>query len=99
MAEALELFLVENDEDQAYTIRTTLARAGHQCTICRNGADALIVLGHRHFDLVLLDYFLDAEMNGLDLLRELRREGIGTPVLMVTQYGHERLATDVLRAG
>ena len=29
----------------------------------------------------------------------LHREGIGTPVLMVSQFGDERLATGVLRAG
>jgi PAS domain S-box-containing protein len=99
MVESLHLFLVENDDDQSFLIRTYLARAGHQVTICRSGADALIVLSHRQFDLVLLDYFLDSEMNGLELLRALHREGIGTPVLMVSQFGDERLATGVLRAG
>jgi PAS domain S-box-containing protein len=99
MAEALELFLVENDDEWSYVIRTCLARVGHGVTVCRSGADALIVLSHRQFDLVLLDYYLDAEMNGLDLLHALHREGIGTPVLMVSQFGDERLATLVLRAG
>jgi signal transduction histidine kinase len=99
MAEALNLFLVENDEDWAWLIRDCLARAGHHVTVCRSGADALIVLGHCQFDLVLLDYLLDADMNGLDLLHALHREGIGTPVLMVTQFGDEWIATGVLRAG
>lgn len=99
MAEALDLFLVENDDQWSFLIRGALARAGHRVTVCRSGADAMIVLGHRQFDLVLLDYYLDAEMNGLDLLRGLHREGIGTPVLMVSQFGDEHLATRVLRAG
>ncbi len=101
MAKPLELFLVENDNVWSDMIRDCLVRAGHHVTVCRSGADALIVLGHRHqeFDLVLLDYYLDSEMNGLDLLRALHREGIGTPALMVTQYGDERLATTILRAG
>jgi len=98
MAEALELFLVENDEDVAYIIRACLERAGHRVTVCRTSSDALIVLGHRHFHLVLLDYLLD-EMTGLDLLRGLHREGIATPILMITGFGNEQLATEVLRAG
>ena len=92
MSEPLELFLVENDEDVAYIIRACLERAGHRVTVCRTSADALIVLGHRQFHLVLLDYLLD-EMTGLDLLRALHGEGISTPVLMITGYGNEQLAT------
>ena len=98
MTEALELFLVEDEEDVAFVIRDRLERAGHRVTVCRSGADALIVLGHRQFHLVLLDYRLD-EMTGLDLLRSLQGEGIATPVLMITVHGDEHLATEVLRAG
>src|SRR5690242_7704595 len=99
MAEALELFLVEDDDDIAFILRACLERAGHQVSVCRSGADALIVLSHRQFHLVLLDYRLGPEMTGLDLLRAMHREGITTPVLMVTGFGDEKLATDVLRAG
>ncbi len=99
MAEALDLFLVEDDEDIAFVIRSCLERAGHHVTVCRSGADALIVLSHRPFHLVLLDYRLGPDMTGLDLLDALHREGISTPVLMVTGFGDEKLAADVLRAG
>jgi PAS domain S-box-containing protein len=67
-------------------------------TRCRSGADALIVLGHTGFDLVLLDQRLP-DMSGLDLLQTLAHEGITAPILMVTGYGDEHLATRVLRAG
>jgi two-component system cell cycle sensor histidine kinase/response regulator CckA len=97
-SEALQLFLVEDNDDVAYVLRRCLERAGHQVTVCRNGADALIVLSHSQFHLVVLDYYLE-DMSGLDLLYALRREGIGTPVLMITGQGDEQLATQVLRAG
>jgi PAS domain S-box-containing protein len=99
MAEPLDLFLVEDEEEVAYIMRTCLERAGHDVTVCRSGTDALIVLSHRQFHLVLLDYRLGPEMTGIDLLRSMHREGLTTPVLMVTAFGDERLATDVLRAG
>src|SRR5438046_1526199 len=98
MSEALRLFLVEDDDDITLLMRKSLQRAGHQVTRCRTAADALIVLGHGSFSLVLLDYRLP-DMSGLDLLQNLAREGITTPVLMVTGYGDEHLATQVLRAG
>ena len=98
MSEALSIFLVENDVDMAFLVRKTMERAGHQVTLCRTGADALIVLGHSQYSLVVLDLELE-DMNGLDLLHALNREGIATPVLMVTGFGDEMLATRVLQAG
>src|SRR5437588_5372882 len=98
MTDALRLFLIEDVDDIALLIRRALERAGHQVTRCRTAADALIVLAHSSFDLVLLDQRLP-DMSGVDLLPDLAREGISVPVLMVTAYGDEQLATRVLRAG
>ncbi|HYT90884.1 MAG TPA: PAS domain S-box protein, partial [Gemmataceae bacterium] len=98
MSEALRLFLVENEDDIALLIRKHLERAGHHVVGCRTAADALIVLGHSHYDLVLLDHDLP-DMPGLDLLQTLNREGITTPVLIVTGVGTEQLAAQYLRAG
>jgi PAS domain S-box-containing protein len=98
MAESLRLFIVEDDDDVAFLMRKCLERAGHKITVCHTGADALLVLGHSDFHLVLLDQRLP-DMEGLELLHTLNREGITTPVLMVTAYGDEHLATQVLRSG
>src|SRR4051812_7923517 len=94
MSESLKLFLIEDEDEIAYLIRKSLERADHSVTRCRTAADALIVLGQSNFDLVLLDQRLP-DMTGLDLLRTLAREGIPAPVLMVTGWGDEHLATRV----
>ncbi|HZY84601.1 MAG TPA: response regulator [Gemmataceae bacterium] len=98
MTDALKLFLIEDMPEEALLIRRSLEQAGHQVTVCRTGADALIVLGQSPFDLVILDNKLP-DMVGLDLLHTLAREGIAVPVLMVTARGNEQVAADVLRAG
>jgi PAS domain S-box-containing protein len=96
--EGLRLFLVEDNDDIALLVRKALERAGHQVTRCRTAADALTVLAHQAFDLVLLDQRLP-DMPGIDLLHALQREGIVAPALMVTGHGDEQLASQVLRAG
>jgi PAS domain S-box-containing protein len=108
MADALRLFLVEDDDDVALLIRLTLERAGHQVASCRAAADALTVLGHsqneagrdgsERFDLVLLDHRLP-DMEGLELLQALMRESIAVPCIVVTAHGDEQLATRFLKAG
>jgi PAS domain S-box-containing protein len=98
MSDSLRLFLIEDMPEEALLIRRSLERAGHQVTVCRSGADALIVLSQSPFDLVILDNQLP-DMGGLELLHTLAREGIAVPVLMVTGKGDEALAANVLRAG
>jgi PAS domain S-box-containing protein len=99
MTEALRLFLVEDDDDIALVIRKHLERAGFQVTTCRTGADALIVLGHGTFDLMILDYFL-GDMQGIELLERMSQEGITTPVLILTcGTQDEQIVTRVMRAG
>jgi PAS domain S-box-containing protein len=98
MSESLRLFVVEDDDDIALLIRKSLERAGHHVTRCRTGADALTVLGHTVFDLVLLDQRLP-DLPGVELLQALARENILVPTLMVTAHGDEHLATRVLQAG
>src|SRR5262245_51107138 len=102
MSESLRLFLVEDEDEIALLIRKHLERAGHQVTLCRAAADAQSVLGHSSLHRVILDQELP-DMKGLDLLQILNREGITTPVLMITgekkNVQSVELAKQVLRAG
>lgn len=98
MPSQYQLFLIEDDEDIALLIQRSLERAGHQLTRCRTAADALIVLSHGKFDLVILDQVLP-DMSGLELLKRLSQENVTVPVLMVTAHGDEELATRSLQAG
>lgn len=49
-------------------------------------------------DVLFLDYLLGAE-NGLQLLGELRAEGVKTPIVMLTGYGDEELVAALMKAG
>jgi len=98
MSDSVHLFLVEDNDDVALLIRRTFERAGHKVLSCRSGADALIVLVHSPFDLVVLDNCLP-DMQGVQLLERLAKEGIAVPVLMITGQGDEQLATRAMQAG
>lgn len=98
MSESLRLFVIEDDPDSALLIRRHLERSGHRVTPCRSGADALLVLGHTPFDLVLLGSRLP-DMGVVDFLHGLTRESIAVPVLIVTADKNAETARNVLRAG
>ena len=92
------LLIVEDDA----SIRESLVDFfGMSASFVRAAADARsarVALGEADFDAVLLDLQLP-DGDGLELLREMRRRGDHTPVLIVTARGAEEQRIHGLRAG
>lgn len=80
------LLLVEDEPGLVLTLSDRLAREGYAIESSGDGESALERAAAGAFDLVLLDVMLP-RMNGFDVLRELRRRSIETPVIMLTARG------------
>jgi PAS domain S-box-containing protein len=60
--------------------------------------EALRAIAAERFDVALFDYMLGSR-DGLELLREVRRRGIDTAVVVLTGRGAEEVAVDAMKAG
>ena len=80
------LLLVEDEPGLVLTLTDRLAREGYSIESSADGESGLERAAGEAFDLVLLDVMLP-RLNGLDVLRELRRRGVETPVIMLTARG------------
>jgi two-component system alkaline phosphatase synthesis response regulator PhoP len=80
------LLLVEDEPGLVLTLRDRLTREGYSVDTSADGESGLERAAGEAFDLVLLDVMLP-RVNGLDVLRELRKRGIETPVIMLTAKG------------
>jgi len=80
------LLLVEDEPGLVMTLTDRLVREGYAVETSVDGESGLERAAGEAFDLVLLDVMLP-RLNGFDLLRELRRRGIETPVIMLTARG------------
>jgi two-component system alkaline phosphatase synthesis response regulator PhoP len=80
------LLLVEDEPGLVFTLTDRLTREGYSVEHSADGESALERAAAGGFDLVLLDVMLP-RMNGLDVLRELRRRGSETPVILLTARG------------
>ena len=80
------LLLVEDEPGLVLTLRDRLTREGYTVDTSADGESGLERAAGEAFDLVLLDVMLP-RINGLDVLRELRKRGIETPVIMLTAKG------------
>src|SRR3569832_106141 len=82
----MNLLLVEDDSSMRATLERTLARRGMRITACADGTHALEQWRAAQPDVVLLDLSLPG-MDGLDVLEKARKEGLRTPVLVLTARG------------
>jgi len=81
--DVVNIIVVEDDARLGAAIKRVLEQMTYTVLWLRSGTEALEALRLRHVDLVLLDLGLPHK-DGLDVLREARRQGIRTPVLVMT---------------
>jgi DNA-binding response OmpR family regulator len=79
----MQILIVEDETKLAYALQQGLAEEGYSAAVTLSGEEALSWLSRNAADLLLLDVML-TRCNGLSVLRELRRNGFKTPVLLLT---------------
>jgi two-component system, OmpR family, response regulator len=79
----MRVLLVEDDAMIAQGLQTALRQSGFAVDWMRDGRSAAGALQAGVFDVVLLDLGLP-QRDGIDVLRELRRRGDATPVIILT---------------
>jgi two-component system response regulator QseB len=77
------VLLVEDDGMIAQGLQTALRQAGFAVDWMRDGGSAAAALKTSAFDVMLLDLGLP-HRDGIDVLRELRKRGDKTPVIILT---------------
>ena len=92
------VLLVEDDELVGSMASMNLEAEGFEAVWERDGESGLAAAGARPFDAVLLDISLPG-IDGFEVLVRLRRQGIGTPVLMLTARSDVRSKVRALDAG
>jgi two-component system, OmpR family, alkaline phosphatase synthesis response regulator PhoP len=80
------LLLVEDEPGLVLTLTDRLSREGYDVQSTTDGESALARATSESFDLVLLDVMLP-RLGGFDVVRELRRQSVETPVIMLTARG------------
>jgi len=77
---------------------TLLKRAGFEPSYAENGTLALAQIQASPPDIVVTDMQMP-EMDGLELVREIRARDVHVPVILMTAHGSEELAVKALQGG
>ncbi len=79
----MRILLVEDHHDIAGIIFDYFELKGMTLDHAANGPRGLELGMEQHYDLIILDIMLP-KMDGLEVCRTLRAQGVDTPILMLT---------------
>ncbi|HYW92354.1 MAG TPA: response regulator transcription factor [Gammaproteobacteria bacterium] len=94
----MRILLVEDDSEAATYLARGLGESGHLPESAADGCDGLARALAGDHDLVIVDRMLP-RMDGLEIVRALRRAGRDVPVLVLSALGEVDDRVEGLRAG
>jgi DNA-binding response OmpR family regulator len=94
----MRVLVVEDEKKTASFIRKSLQAEGFAVDVCHNGDDAWAAARLTPFDAIVLDIMLPGR-DGLSLLKQLREQNNGTPVLLLSARGEVNERVEGLNLG
>ena len=94
----MRILVVEDDEGTARFIAAGLRARGHEPTVASDGREGYERASTDRFDVIVLDRMLP-KLDGLGVVALMRRDGVSTPVLFLTNLSGIDDRVDGLEAG
>jgi two-component system copper resistance phosphate regulon response regulator CusR len=94
----MRILIVEDEAVAADVLAKGLREHAYAVDISSDGRTALELAGTNEYDLIILDLLLPG-INGLDLCRQLRADGLSAPILMLTARGEPDHRVEGLDSG
>jgi DNA-binding NtrC family response regulator len=98
MADAARILVVDDEPDMVETVARILTRLGHEPVTATDGATALELLARERPDLVLTDLKMPG-MDGLEVLKEVKRISPEAPVILFTAHATIETAVEAIKGG
>ncbi|MCK4311944.1 MAG: sigma-54-dependent Fis family transcriptional regulator [Candidatus Cloacimonetes bacterium] len=92
------ILVVDDNKNMQIILKNVLSDEGYLITAYGNGRSALTEIEKNIPDLILLDIRLP-EMNGIDVLRKIRKIKENLLVIMITAYGDIKTAVEAMKLG
>jgi two-component system, NtrC family, nitrogen regulation response regulator NtrX len=98
MARKAHLLLIDDDPNTLASLSRAFRLAGHEATVCDNANRAVEILQSQHFDLILSDVVMPNK-TGMELLEELKKSGVQTPIVLISGQANIEMAVKATRLG
>ncbi len=98
MKEKIKVLVAEDEANLGTILDSFLTGRGYSVTTCRDGRAALAALRAEAYDVALLDIVMP-EMDGLEVLRQVRDEPTPPEVIIITGNGTIETAISAMKLG
>lgn len=98
MEKGASILLVDDEPHSLFSISEVLREEGFQTITARDGKEALEKLKTNSIDLIITDEKMP-DLNGMDLLLEVKKTHPDIPVILITAFGSISLAVEALKKG
>lgn len=98
MARQLSILVVDDDQDNAYSLAELFELEGHSATVVHSGEDAIAAYAAGHFDVAFMDVMMPGK-NGVESFLEIKRMCPDARVYMMTGYSVEQLLRQAMDNG
>ena len=98
MPRKAHLLLVDDDPNTLASLSRAFRLAGHEATVCDNAARAVELLKTESFDVILSDVVMPGK-SGLELLEELKKNGVKTPIVLISGQANIEMAVRATKLG
>ena len=98
MPRKAHLLLVDDDPSTLASLSRAFRLAGHEATVCDNANRAVELLRAENFDLILSDVVMPGK-SGMELLDDLKKAGVKTPVVLISGQANIEMAVKATRLG
>src|SRR5271157_3460611 len=92
------LLLIDDDANTLASLARAFRLAGHEATVCDNALRAAELIQNNRFDLILSDVVMPGK-SGLELLEELKKSGVQTPIVLISGQANIEMAVKATRLG
>ncbi|MDR3569983.1 MAG: sigma-54 dependent transcriptional regulator [Syntrophobacteraceae bacterium] len=93
-----KILAIDDEHNIRHLIESEFTLEGYEVKTAKDGHEGLKLLDNQAFDVVLLDIRLP-RMNGIEVLRRLKKKSPATEVLIITGYGDIKTAVESLKLG
>jgi len=83
-----KILIVEDELNMINGLKDNLEFEGYEVDTAMEGSSGLQKILQCNYDLVLLDVMLP-ELSGFDICKAVRKEGVNTPIILLTAKGEE----------
>jgi len=92
------ILVIDDEQLVRWSIEKLLSKNGHEVISVETGAEGLLKLKDSTPDLILLDMKLP-DINGMEILRTIKKDNKEVPVIIITAYGSIDSAIDAIKTG